>query len=63
MLEQADSLCLHQLIHHVAENGAYGVEPLIRVTYVRQAGFVEQYLLYDKDSHRFRKFGTSFHDS
>ena len=54
MLEQADGLGLHELVDHVAQNGANGVEPLISMTDVRQPGFVEEDLLDNEDSNRFR---------
>ena len=63
MLEQPDRLSLHQLVHHVTEDGPNSVESFICVTDVRQAGLIEKDLLDDEDSNGFRKFGSSFHDT
>lgn len=53
MLEQPDSLGFHKLIHHVAEDGADGVEAFIGMAYVRQAGFVQKNLLHNENSDGF----------
>jgi predicted fused transcriptional regulator/phosphomethylpyrimidine kinase len=53
MLQEPNSLCLNELVDHVAEDGADGVEPLVRVADIRQARLVQKNLLNDKDSDRF----------
>ena len=63
MLEKTNSLCVNQLINHIAENCSYGIESFVCVTDVRQASLIEKDLLDDEDSNGFRKFGSSFHDT
>jgi len=53
MLQEPNSLRLDELVDHVAEDGADGVEPLVCVAYIRQARLVQKNLLNDKDSDRF----------
>lgn len=53
MLEQSDSLSFHELVHHVAEDGADGVEALIGMAYVRQAGFIQKDLLHNENCNGF----------
>lgn len=48
MLEQPHRLRLDQLIHHVAQYGSDGVEPLVCVADVRQSGLVEEDFLNDE---------------
>lgn len=62
MFKKTDGLGLHQLVHHVAENGAYRIEALISMAYIGQASLVEQYLLHDEDGYSFRQFRASLHD-
>lgn len=52
MLQQANSLLLHELVNHVAEDSANGVETLIGLAYVRETNIVKQDLLYDEDGDR-----------
>jgi len=49
VLEQPDSLSFYQLGDHVAEDGAHGVETLIRMADIRQTRLVQKNLLDDKD--------------
>ena len=53
VFEQSDSLSFHELVDHVAENGADGVEAFIGMAYVRQAGFIEKNLLHNKNCNGF----------
>lgn len=53
MFEQSDSLGFHELIHHVAEDGADGVEALIGMAYIRQAGFIQKNLLHNENGNGF----------
>ena len=53
----------HQLIDHVAEDCANGVEPLIRMADIRETGLVEKDLLDDENGNRFGKLRSSFHDA
>lgn len=63
MLQQACSLLLDQLAHHIAENGADGIEPLIGGTYVVQAIIVKKDLLHNKDGNGLAKLGSGLHDA
>jgi hypothetical protein len=51
VLEQADSLLLHQLVDHVAEYGTDSVEALVSLTDVGKPNVVKEDLLNDEDSH------------
>jgi hypothetical protein len=53
MFEQSDSLGFHELIHHVAEDGADGVEALIGMAYIRQASFIQKNLLHNENRNGF----------
>ena len=53
MLKKADSLLLHQLSNHVAQDSAHGVESLICRANVAQAYIIKKNFLYDKDSDSF----------
>lgn len=62
MLQKADGLLLNQLRDHITQNGADGVEPLIRGADIREAHVIKQDLLHDKDGHRLAEFRTGLHD-
>lgn len=63
MLEQTDGLSLHELIDHVAEDSADGVEPLVGVTNISQACLVQENFLNNEDGHSFRELRTRLHDA
>jgi hypothetical protein len=63
MLEQADRLLLHQLGDHVAQNRAYGIEPLVGVADVGKTHVVEQDLLYDEDGDGLAELRAGLHDA
>lgn len=63
VLEQPHSLRLHELVDHVAQYGADGVEPLIGVADVRQAGLVEEDLLHDEDGDRLGELRARLHNA
>lgn len=41
MLEQADGLLLDQLVDHVAEDGANGIEPLVGLADVCETNIIQ----------------------
>lgn len=63
MLEQPNSLLVNQLVYHVAEDGADGIEALVRLANVRQPKVIEEDLLNDEDGDRLAKFRPGFHDT
>lgn len=63
MLEQPCSLLLDQLAHHIAENGADGVEPLISGADVVETVIVKKDLLHYKDGDGLAKLGSGLHDA
>ena len=63
MLEQTNSLSLHQLIDHVAEDSSNSIEPLVGVADVGQASLIEQDLLHDKDGDCLGELGARLHDA
>ena len=63
MLEQADGLGVHQLSDHIAEDGADGVEALVCLADVPEAGFVEEDLLNDEDGNGLGELGARLHDA
>lgn len=63
MLEQSDSLLLDELINHVAQHGADGVEALISLADVLQAQIVEQNLLDDENGDGLAEFAARLHDA
>lgn len=63
MLKQPCSLLLDQLAHHVAENGADRIEPLISGADVVEAIVVKKDLLHDKDGDSLAKLGSGLHDA
>ena len=63
VFEQANSLRLHKLIDHVAQNRSNRVKPFVCVADVGQAGLVKQDLLDNEDGDRLGEFGSSLHDS
>lgn len=62
MFQQPDGLGLHQLVHHITQHGPNGIEPLIRMTDIRQTRLVQQDLLHDEDRNGLRKLRTGLHD-
>lgn len=63
VLEQADSLLLDELVHHVAKHSAHGIEALISLADVGKAGVVQQDLLDDEYRDSLAEFGASLHDA
>ena len=63
MLEQADSLLLHQLRDHVAKDCSNGIESLIGVADIPQPKVVKKNLLYNENSHGLAQFGSRLHYS
>jgi hypothetical protein len=62
VLEEADRLRLDELVDHVAEDGADGVEALVRVADVREPGLVEQDLLHDEDRDGLAQLAPRLHN-
>jgi len=62
MFEQADSLLLHKLVHHVAEHRTHCVEPLIRLANIRQPDIIQENLLDNEDGDRLAELRTRLHD-
>ena len=63
MLQETHRLSLNELIDHVAEYGADGVEAFVRVADVGQASLVEQYLLDDEDGDGLGQLRACLHDA
>lgn len=63
MLQQSGGLLLDQLAHHVAEDGADGIEPLISGADVVQAIIVEKYLLHDEYGDSLAELRARLHDA
>lgn len=63
MLQQPGSLLLDQLAHHVAEDGADGVESLIGGADVVQAIVVKKDLLHDEDGDGLAELRARLHDA
>lgn len=63
MLEQADRLLLHQLLHHIAEDGAYSVETLVRLADVVEAHVVEENFLDNENGNSLTELTASLHDA
>ena len=63
MLEKARRLLLDELANHVAENGAHGVEPLVRRADVVEAVVIQEYLLHNEDGDRLAQLGARLHDA
>jgi hypothetical protein len=63
MLEQPGSLLFDQLAHHVAENGAYGIEPLIGGADVVEAIVVKKDLLHDEDGDSLAELRPGLHNT
>lgn len=49
MLKKANSLLLHELIHHVTEDRADGIESLVGLANVGETNVIQKDLLNDKD--------------
>ena len=62
MLQQPNSLSLHQLVYHIAQHGPNGVEPLVRMADIRQTRLVQQDLLDDEDSNGLGELRSGLHD-
>lgn len=62
MLEQANSLLLHQLSDHIAQDGADSIESLIGMTDVSKTHVIQQDLLNDENGHSLAQLGTRLHD-
>lgn len=63
MLEKADSLLLHELSDHVAEDSTHGIESLICSADIAQANVIEENFLHDEDSNSFAQLGTGLHNA
>lgn len=63
MLKQSGSLLLDQLAHHVAENGADCIEPLISGADVVEAIVVKKDLLHDEDGDSLAELRAGLHNS
>jgi hypothetical protein len=63
MLQQADGLLLDELVHHVAQHSAHGVEALVGLADVGEAGVIEENLLYYKYSDSLAQLGARLHDA
>jgi hypothetical protein len=63
MLEQSDGLLLDELVDHVAEDSADGVEALVRLADVGQTDIVQEDLLDDEDGNGLGKLGSGFHNA
>lgn len=63
MLEQANRLLLHQLLHHITEDGAYGVEALVRLTDIVEAHVVEENFLDNENGYSLTELTASLHDA
>jgi hypothetical protein len=63
VLQQADCLLFHQLIDHVAQDSANGVEALVCLANICQSHVVEEYLLHDEDGDGLGELGAGLHDS
>lgn len=63
MLEETDSLLLDQLGDHIAENGADGIEALVRRADIAQTDVVKEYLLDDENRDRLAQLGAGLHDA
>lgn len=63
MLKQPNSLLFDELIDHVAEHSADGIEALISLADIGQAHIVQKDLLNDKDGHSLGEFRASLHDA
>lgn len=63
MFEQANSLLLHQLGDHIAEDSAYSVEPFISRTNIAQTDVIKEDLLHNEDGNSFAQLWSSLHDT
>lgn len=63
MLEQASRLRLDELSNHIAQDGADGVEALVRGADVVEAIVVEQYFLHNEYGHRLAELRARLHDA
>ena len=63
MLEQPYGLLLNELLHHVAEHGADGVETLVCVADVPEPEIVEQNFLHDEDRNRLAQLRSGLHNA
>mmetsp|Transcript_25140 Transcript_25140/g.52069 ORF Transcript_25140/g.52069 Transcript_25140/m.52069 type:complete len:349 (+) Transcript_25140:249-1295(+) len=63
VLQQPHRRTEDQTPDHVIEHGAHGVEPFGSGAHVRQADFVEEYLLHDEGGDGLAEFGPRLHDA
>ena len=56
MLQQPDGLTLLELDYHIAQYGAYSVEPLVRLADIVETHIIQQDLLYDEYCDCFGEF-------
>ena len=63
VLQQSNGLGFHQLSDHIAQYGSNCVEPLICMTDVGQASFIEQDLLDNEDGDSLGELRSSLHDA
>jgi hypothetical protein len=63
VLEEPHSLLFNQLVHHIAQNGAHGVEALISLADIAQPDVIQQNLLDDEDSNSLAELRSSLHDA
>ena len=63
MLEKADSLLLHKLVHHVTENRANGIESLVSLADVGEANVIQEDLLDNEDGNRLAQLRSGLHDT
>ena len=61
MLEEASGLLLHQLSHHVAENGSNRVEALVSSTDVVEPVVIEKDFLNNENGNRLAEFRARLH--
>jgi hypothetical protein len=63
VLQQADGLLLDELVHHVAQHSAYGVEALVGLADVRKTGVIKKDLLYYEYSDGLAQLGARLHNA
>ena len=63
MFQQPIRPLIHQILYHIAQHAAHGVESLVSLADVVQAHVVEQDLLDDEDGDRLAELGAGLHDA
>lgn len=63
MLQKTCSLLLDELSHHVAQNRANSIKPLVRGADVIEPAVIQQDLLDDEYGHRLTQFRAGLHDT